>query len=143
MHPIASDVFDTTGAFFNAGRWHSPGSRVVYAAEHVSLAALETLIHAGGRKIPPRSITRIEIPEGASIEKAPWVEMSLRDSRDFGGLWLEEMRTAVLQVPSIAVNRMESNYLLNPAHQDFARIRSAKPETFVFDLRFFGVAAIS
>src|SRR5580658_5971967 len=112
MHGISHGVFDTTGAVLQPGRWHSGGTRVVYAAEHVSLAVLETLIHAGGRKIPPRAITRIHIPDILSVESAPWMEMP--DSQAFGDAWVTEARSAVLRVPSIAVNRMESNFVLNP-----------------------------
>lgn len=135
MHGAAHGVFDTAGAFFQPGRWHSQGSRVVYAAQHASLAVLETLIHAGGRKIPPRAITRIFLPDDISIESAPWVEMP--ESQAFGDAWVREARTAVLRVPSIAVNRMESNFVLNPSHPDFSRIQHDPSERFLFDPRFF------
>ena len=36
-------------------------------------------------------------------------------------------------VPSVIIG--ERNYVLNPAHSDFARIEFAQPETFRFDLR--------
>jgi hypothetical protein len=38
---------------------------------------------------------------------------------------------------------MESNFVLNPHHSDFARIRHAGPEDFNFDPRFFAGAALS
>ncbi len=135
MHGTTSGVFDTYGAWLQPGRWHSRGTRVVYAAEHVSLAALETLIHAGGRKIPPRAFTRINIPDDVYIESASWMEMT--DSQAFGDAWVKEARSAVLRVPSIAVNRMESNFVLNPGHPDFSRIANGPAERFVFDPRFF------
>jgi RES domain-containing protein len=135
MHGISRDAFDSSGAFFQPGRWHSAGTRVFYAAEHASLAALETLIHAGGKKMPPRAITRIHIPDDLSIESASWMEMPA--SQAFGDAWVREARTAVLRVPSIAVNRMESNFVFNPIHAEFQRIRSESIEQFVFDPRFF------
>jgi RES domain-containing protein len=135
MHGISHGPFDTSGAFLQPGRWHSAGSRVVYAAEHASLAVLETLIHAGGRKMPPRAITQIHIPEDLAIESAPWMEMPA--SQAFGDAWAKEARAAVLRVPSIAVNRMESNFVLNPRHPDFSRLRHDPPEPFLFDPRFF------
>jgi len=139
MHPIAADTFDTAGSFFRAGRWHKAGSRVIYAAEHASLALLETLIHSGRRKIPQRAITRIQIPDEVSVEQAPW--MDLPDSQNFGARWLREMRTAVLRVPSVAVNRMESNFVLNPSHLEFARIQQDRPQIFDFDSRLFDASA--
>jgi RES domain-containing protein len=135
MHGPAYGVFDTMGAFLKPGRWHSAGTRVVYAAEHVSLAVLETLIHAGGRKIPARAITQIEIPEGLTIESAAWTEMP--DSQRFGDVWVGEKRSAVLRVPSIVVNRMESNFIFNPAHPEFPSVRHDAPQEFAFDPRFF------
>ena len=135
MHGVAHDAFDTDGSFFHAGRWHKVGTRVIYAAEHVSLAVLETLIHAGGRKIPPRSLTRIHIPDSLAIEETGWREMS--DSQDWGDTWAHQGRSAVLRVPSIAVNRIESNFVLNPAHPDFAQIGRDQSEEFRFDPRFF------
>lgn len=135
MHGPGHDPFDSTGAFLYPGRWHSAGTRVVYAAEHASLAVLETLIHAGGRNIPPRAITRIHFPDDLAVETAVWVE--LPESQQFGERWVRERRSAVLRVPSIAVNRMEVNFVFNPLHPEFGRIRHDEPEEFVFHPGFF------
>lgn len=135
MHNRSHGAFDTKGATLQEGRWHSIGTRVVYAAEHASLALLETLIHAGGKKIPPRVITRITISDELLIERAIWMEMP--HSQAFGDDWFREQRTAVLSVPSIAVNKLELNYVLNPYHSDFNQITHEEPEDFVFDPRFF------
>jgi RES domain-containing protein len=137
MHGVSHGVFDSNGAFLQPGRWHVSGMHVIYAAEHASLAVLETLIHAGGRKIPPRVITRIHIPGDLALASAPWIPMP--DSQAFGERWVREARTAVLRVPSIAVNRMESNFVLNPRHPDFHRIEHEAAEKFIFDLRFFAL----
>ncbi len=134
MHSRSYVAFDTKGATLQEGRWHSIGTRVVYAAEHASLAVLETLIHAGGRKIPPRVITRITVPDELPIERAAWLEMP--HSQAFGDDWFRERRTAVLSVPSIAVNKLELNYVLNPSHPDFSRITQEQPQEFIFDSRF-------
>jgi len=138
MHSPAHDAFDSTGAFLQPGRWHVAGTRVLYAAEHASLAVLETLIHAGGRKLPPRSLTRINIPDDVVIESADWAEVPA--SQLFGETWVREARTAVLRVPSVAVNRIESNFVFNPAHPDFMRITHEPAEPFVFNPRFFAVS---
>lgn len=135
MHGPAYDAFDSTGAVLHAGRWHPAGTRVLYASEHASLAILETLIHAGGRKIPPRSLTRITIPDDLAIESAAWLEVPA--SQSFGETWVREARTAVLRVPSVAVNQIESNLVLNPSHPDFVRISHSAAEPFIFSPRFF------
>jgi RES domain-containing protein len=135
MHGPAYAVFDAGWAVLRAGRWHSAGTRVVYAAEHASLAALETLIHAGGRKIPPKAIAQIQIPDDLRVETTAWLDFP--ESQTFGDRWVIESRSAALRVPSVAVNRMESNLVLNPAHPDFARIQAMPSIPFVFDPRFF------
>ncbi len=66
--------------------------------------------------------------------------MKIQDSQTFGDTWVSEARSAVLRVPSIAVNRMESNFVFNPGHPDFARIQAYSPERFVFDPRLFSIA---
>ena len=48
--------------------------------------------------------------------------------------WLERSASAVLEVPS-AVIPSERNYLLNPKHADFTRIRIEDPIPFAFDPR--------
>jgi RES domain-containing protein len=54
--------------------------------------------------------------------------------KDIGARWLEHAATAVLAVPS-AVIPSERNYLLNPKHGDFTRIRIEDPIPFAFDSR--------
>jgi RES domain-containing protein len=134
MHSATYAASDTSGVLRAAGRWHSQGIRVIYTAEHISLALLETLIHAGGRKLPPRSLTRVIIPTGVAIEAVEW--MTEPASRAFGDAWVRSARTAVLRVPSIAVNRLEHNFVLNPAHPSFAKIKFERSQPFVLDSRF-------
>jgi RES domain-containing protein len=134
MHGAGQDPFDTTGSFLNEGRWHSAGVRVIYAAQHASLAVFETLLNVGGGKLPPRAMTRIVVPDSCLVEHAPCVERPL--SQRFGNAWIQQKRSAVLAVPSIAMNKMEFNFVLNAAHADFAVITHEQPETFVLDFRF-------
>jgi RES domain-containing protein len=51
-----------------------------------------------------------------------------------GGEWLERGETAVLKVPSAIVTE-EWNYLVNPLHTDFRKLRIGTPEPFNFDQR--------
>jgi RES domain-containing protein len=51
-----------------------------------------------------------------------------------GDEWVLDGRSAVLEVPS-AVIETDSNYLLNPRHRDFHRVRVMEPQPFEFDLR--------
>jgi len=135
MHRVGSIAFDTTGAFLYSGRWHSAGTRVVYAAQHVSLSALEILIHSSRRPVPDMIVTEIAIPDDVRMERSDWMEMDR--SQRFGSDWVQSGRSAVLRVPSKAVNGLEFNFLINPAHADFERIRQTVSRDFAFDRRLF------
>ncbi len=58
------------------------------------------------------------------------------DSQEFGEAWLRERRSVALAVPSIVVNKLESNFMLNPAHPDFAAVTHEPSRDFPFDKRF-------
>jgi RES domain-containing protein len=51
-----------------------------------------------------------------------------------GDAWVESGRSAVLEAPSIVVPE-ESNFLINPEHPDFRRIRFGRPEPLELDPR--------
>jgi RES domain-containing protein len=51
-----------------------------------------------------------------------------------GADWVRAGKTAVLSVPSAVVPR-ERNYVFNPRHPDFARLKRGKPEPFRIDPR--------
>jgi RES domain-containing protein len=59
---------------------------------------------------------------------------SAAELQRIGGEWLERGETAVLKVPSAIVIE-EWNYLLNPLHADFGKLRLSAPKIFSFDRR--------
>jgi len=54
--------------------------------------------------------------------------------RRLGSAWLDMGESAVLAVPS-AIVPLEYNFLINPRHEDFPRIRIGAPDEFRFDPR--------
>lgn len=68
------------------------------------------------------------LPEDWRLLPAP------RSTRELGSRWVAESRSVVLRVPSIVVDG-EFNYLLNPRHPDFARLKIGEPQHFSFDPR--------
>jgi len=55
-------------------------------------------------------------------------------SLDFGDLWLQQLRTAVLQVPS-TVAPEDAVILINPSHQDAGAITAVKLRKWLYDPR--------
>lgn len=138
----AVSTFSGDGAFRYGGRWSPPGLAVVYCAESRSLAAMEILVHHLGTeifKLARWTVTAADVPETV-IEKPTHVPKNWRELppvtevQGFGAEWVREARSAGLRVPSSVVLG-EFNYLLNPAHADFAKITVGKPEPFDFDSR--------
>ena len=67
-----------------------------------------------------------------------WRDIAVREKlRAIGTEWVRKRTAAVLAVPS-AVIAAETNYLLNPLHPDFRRIKIGKPRKFETDLRLIG-----
>jgi RES domain-containing protein len=136
-----SAAFDGEGAWRFGGRWNSRGTQVVYTSGTRSLAALETLVHLN----PPVAFKYVAIPvefDEALLETfatsdlpADWNEEPPPPSTaEIGDRWVNESRSPVLELPSVIIPA-EPNYLLNPAHSEFKRIRIGKPVRFSFDPR--------
>lgn len=137
----ARTAFSGEGARVAGGRWNLAGDAVVYASASLALAAIETFVHLGDDALHIRFVHfRIEIPGSVAIQRCrrpplgwraePPEEASMR----YGSTWLRRARAAVLEVPS-AIVPSERNYLLNPRHPEFRRIRIGRPLPFVFDPR--------
>ncbi len=135
----AAVAFTGEGARLFGGRWNSVGTAVVYTSDSLALAALETLVHINPR-IPMRYVSfRLTFDEALVevIDEPPpgWqAEPPGPATMRIGDRWAAERRSAVLSIPSIVVPE-QRNFLLNPAHPDFAGIRLGKPSPFAFDPR--------
>ena len=132
---------DGEGARLAGGRWNSPGRAVVYMAESIALAVLENLVHMSPQDFPTGYVSVAAVlPDGLNMatEQDLRLRADLRglSSQDLGDWWIDSKKSAVLEVPS-AVVAGEHNYLLNPAHPDFARIVADPPALFHFDPRLF------
>lgn len=138
----ASDAFSGDGARMYGGRWNSPGHPAVYVSETRALATLEVL--AGLRSpavIPAYVLMRVEFDEGLTtaldvrtLPKA-WKNSPPGDATQrLGDEWLEAGESVALRVPS-AVVPSEFNYVLNPSHPDFKKVRVGKLEALYLDPR--------
>ena len=140
---LKTDAFSGEGAGIYGGRWNHPGTRIIYAADSLSLAALEKFVHMGdeGRGID-FSTYEIIIPAGVKIrvlkkQNLPkdWKENPApRSTMDIGTDWAVKLSSAAFKVPSVVIEQ-EWNYLLNPLHPEFKKIRIADSRPFIFDER--------
>lgn len=113
----------------------------MYASASLALAAIETFVHLGEDAVHIRFVYfRIDIPDAVTLERCRrlptrWrAEPPEEPSMRYGSAWVRRGRTAVLEVPSVIVPS-EKNYLLNPDHPNFARLRVGRPTRFVVDPR--------
>jgi len=135
----AAAAFSGRGGLFGKGRWHTQGRLIVYAAEHISLAMAETLVHLQrSNQIAPFNRWVIEVP-GNAIAPVPalpigWASNSAV-TQALGDAWLAAGSSVGLLVPS-AIGPSEHNCLLNPAHPQFdLNWIVSGPHPFVFDPR--------
>jgi RES domain-containing protein len=138
----AGTAFSGEGARIFEGRWNSAGVRMVYCSEHMSLAALEILVH-----IQPVTIRDKFRVFRASWENAIMTTVDLKKlpkgwkaqppgavSKEIGDEWIRSERSAVLALPSVIVP-LERTFLLNPKHRDFAKIKIKDQGNFSLDPR--------
>lgn len=138
---FAKSAFSGEGARLYAGRWHRKGVPLVYTASSQSLAMLEMLV----QDEPLRAryvMIEARVPKTVTIERieiddlpSNWRDIAAREKlQALGTEWARKRSSAVLAVPS-AIIPGERNYLLNPRHPDFRRIRIGTPQRFETDLR--------
>jgi RES domain-containing protein len=140
---FAANPFDGEGSYRFGGRWSNPGTRLVYMSEHLSLAMLEYLAHLDPNDLPndlvlaqaeiPDSLDRLivqpnELPKRWHEYPAP------EELANIGDKFAAYSSSAILIVPSVLAAN-EYNWLLNPNHPDFQKIRILPNEPFQYDRR--------
>ena len=137
------DIYDDEGSQLYPGRWNTRNSPVVYCSEHYSTAMLEKLVHANGVMPPNRHYITITIPNGISFERFSgaahpgWSGQSEDICKEYGEAWVLEQRSAILLVPSIPA-RVETNILINLAHEESSKITYELTSPIWWDERLFG-----
>jgi RES domain-containing protein len=135
------DDLSGTGGLYKAGRWHHKGTRIVYFSETVSLAKLEVLANA--TRIPKSyRLLTVEIPDKISIleinrNELPegWDDFPPKaDIKQITEEWIAENKYVFMKIPSVH-SPVESNFLLNPQHQETDKIKIVSIEPHQFDER--------
>jgi RES domain-containing protein len=131
------------GARLKGGRWNNKGIPALYTSEHISLGLLEVLANANTiEELQSIRLMEIELQDSLSIEtitlkqlKKSWYH-NFEYTQWLGSELLKEKNALVLKFPS-AVVHSEYNYIINPLHKDFKRIKLAGISSFYFDERLF------
>jgi len=129
------------GASLYPGRWNAVGVPVVYCAGSISLAVLELLVHMeAAPRTPEYRLIEVRFDDSlvTAIDESKLPRNWRRDPAPralalVGNRWIRDATSPVLRVPSAIT--LESNYLLNPAHPDFAKITAMRPAVFRLDAR--------
>ena len=134
-------AWDGEGARTSGGRWTSVGTAVVYTSATLSLALVETLVHVPSGVLPAYTAVPIEFDDSlvvvvdAADLPPKWKDQPAPpETRAIGDSWVGSSTSALLRVPSVVVPS-EFNYVVNPRHPDFGRIRIGAPMPFPFDPR--------
>jgi RES domain-containing protein len=135
-------AFGGDGARIYGGRWNSSGTAMIYTAQSQSLAVLEMLVHLDSPDLLRKYVLfQVSIDPSYVIDLSPAIlprnwkaDPVPARVQAIGDDWVTGGASAVLRVPSALVPG-ESNFLLNPRHQDFGKIRIGKPIPFQYDPR--------
>ena len=139
----ADTAFSGEGARRVGGRWNSRGQGLVYTSGTLSLAALEVFVHMEVEDVATMLAgIRVDVPTELKIEYLEVTQLP-PDWRNIpapatlammGDNWFKSGSTAILAVPSVVIP-LEFNYLINPSHPDFVKLRVEAPQPFELDPR--------
>jgi RES domain-containing protein len=131
------------GAAIFGGRWNSKGRPVLYSSNHISLSVLELLVHNRNyTSYKDPYLISISIPENitavvTTAEKlsGDWYSRT-EYTQWIGDQFLHENNSLLLQVPSSIIHN-ENNFLINPLHKDFKKVKIVDSVLFELDKRLF------
>ncbi len=139
------DDISGKGAELAGGRWNSIGKAILYKAENRALCTAELAVHTPlGIVHKDYFLISMDIPNDMDI-----LEISTKElpknwktfphspmTQNWGDQFVERNEYLVMKVPS-AVIQGEYNYLINPNHTDFKKVKIVGMEPFTFDKRLF------
>jgi RES domain-containing protein len=136
---------DGSGGLYSAMRWNERGTLMLYCSGSPSLAILEILANVDAANFGERTLLTIKLP--GKVTKKVVTDKHLlqlwRDAKDgdtykatqiFGTTWSQIGKEFMLEVPSV-VCPFEKNYLINPQHPDFVKVKEAGREIVRLDNR--------
>jgi RES domain-containing protein len=142
---LYNDDLSGTGAKLFGGRWNSKGFAMLYVAENISLTVLEMLVHNQFKDFAIElSLLKISVPDTAEVKevklnklKKEWIE-DYSYTKFIGNEFIKSTNNLLLKVPSAVVNE-EHNFLINPLHADFKKVKIIEVKPFSTDKRLFSI----
>ncbi|MDB5199679.1 MAG: superfamily protein [Chitinophagaceae bacterium] len=135
------DDISGNGAAINGSRWNSRGIRMLYSSEFISLCILESLVHLRQNYIPANQyLLKIELPQ---VDRFPEISIKKIDqnwnkevayTQWMGDQFIKNNAALVLKVPS-AIVAEEHNFLINPLHADYKKVKIVNSELLELDKR--------
>lgn len=140
-----ADDLSGEGARLYGGRWNPQGMPVLYTAESLPLAILETLVN-----IPPDFLgtplfcrVTLSIPDDTEFTIISPTELPAEwqaypapvELAEIGKRWLTLKNTVGMKVPSTVAGGEGWNLLFNPRHPDFKQLKLEAVSPFTFDAR--------
>jgi RES domain-containing protein len=139
------DDLSGTGSKIFGSRWNSKGVPVLYTSQYISLSILEMLVNTNFKDYSiALDLLYIKFPDQqpfTSIElsnlKGNWKD-DFDYTRFIGDEFIRQNKSLLLKVPSSVIQE-EFNYLVNPLHADFKKIKLIKTKSFWPDERLFKI----
>ena len=129
------------GARLAGGRWNTAGLSVLYTSQHISLSILEILVKADKITAPDNyTIVTIEFPDDKNFSVINLSELKLNWQNHLaytqwiGDQFIKNNEHLVLKIPS-AIVPQEHNFLINPLHKDFKKVKIVGNELLELDKR--------
>ena len=144
-NPQFSEDISGTGAKLYGGRWNSKGVAALYASEHISLSVLEIRVNNRFTDFAiDLNLLHLAFADTLSIKevksnklKTDWIN-DFDYTRFMGDQFIQAGTHAILKVPS-AVIKEEHNFIMNPLHADFKKIKITQTVSFSTDKRLFSI----
>lgn len=133
------------GAEKFGGRWNNKGTRILYTAQSRALATLEVAVHLALTNVPKNYyLSAIQIPDELIVDydqkrlkNKNWKSIPpINFTQTEGDHFIKENSALILKVPS-AIVQGDFNYLINPVHKEFSKVKIIESELFSFDSRLF------
>lgn len=140
------DDLTGTGAEINGGRWNSKGTKILYTSSSIALTVADVAVHLPYGILPQDYFlveiyvpdVKIKMVSGSIFQDDNWNSYPFSQiTQNVGDNFVLEDKYLILKVPSV-VALGDFNYLLNPHHKDFKKVKIIKAIPFSFDDRLFG-----